>query len=186
MRPAPTIARIIVVLGLGAAPLLMAGPAWAGISGPCDGSVTIGGTKYTPANDTIGNPIVVPQEGTADWQGSTQFPIHNHNGAVAVSIGPLDVNVATWAGKNKKDEVSKSGTYNLDDFFAAFEGAFVEPVGVWEVTGFHNGDEAQCSGSVMVKVEGTPFNPFGIVAGVVTLVSAVGVAWGGIVKVGGP
>lgn len=146
-------ARMLVAAAALAAPLFAASAAVGYVVGPCNGSVTINGIAYGPANDTPANPIVVPREGTATWEGSTRFPIHDHTGAVGIVVGPATISVATWAGENADDETQASGVYQLED---AFDRLPVDVVGLYRVRGFHRGAEGQCEGEVVVRIEGNP------------------------------
>lgn len=173
--------RTLLVAALAGGPLVLAGSANAGMTGPCDGSATIKGVTYTPANDTPANPVVLPDEEgvVVKWEGHTTTPIHNHNGAIGVHIGPLRIDFADWAGKNAKDETREEGNYQLDDFYDAMP---FKLVGIYRVSGDHQGDEGSCEGFAMVKIEGSPLGTIpGVVGlgltvlfGAVTLVAGVG------------
>ncbi|MBI2238332.1 MAG: hypothetical protein HYU54_07400 [Actinobacteria bacterium] len=166
--------------------LLFAAPAGAAVTGPCDGSATIEGVTYTPANDTPGNPVALPdKEGVvASWEGSTDGPIHNHNGEIGVDVGPFTIPVADWAGENKKDEVQKKGEYQLDDAYAKLP---LGIVGLFRVSGSHIGDEASCEGFVYVKIEGNPLSTVpGVAAAALTTATAALVAAAGVARRPGP
>lgn len=159
--------------------LPLARPAEAAVDGPCDGSVTIAGIKYTPANDTAANPIVVPDEPglVAEWEGSTTVPIINHNGQAGVVIGPSTWVLATWKGANGEKATDADGNYSIDD---ARNSVAIDLVGLYEITAMHAGDGGACDGSVMVLFEGSPLtNPVGAGAGVGTLLAGVGVGFAG-------
>src|SRR4051812_41413236 len=67
-----TIARIGGAMAVAGMPLLLwAAPASASKTGPCDGSATINGKTYTPANDTASNAIDVPKTGIVTYHGDT-------------------------------------------------------------------------------------------------------------------
>ncbi len=162
--------------------LLAAWPARANVTGPCNGSATIQGVTYTPANDTPSNPVVLPNEKgvVASWEGSTDGPIHNHHGEIGVDVGPFTIKVADWAGENKKDEVQKKGKYQLDDAYAKLP---LGIVGIFRVSGFHEGDEARCDGFVYVKIEGNPLATVpGAASVALTVVTAVLVGVAGIAR----
>lgn len=90
----------LVVSGL----LLTAGAAAAIFVGPCNGSVKIDGTTYTPENDSPANPIVIPEKE-----------------GLGVVVGPGTIYLATWDGENANDEVESTGEFEQS----------VEPVGIW-------------------------------------------------------
>ena len=169
-----------------AAPLVLAAPASAAITtGPCDGTVTIEGVTYTPANDTRDNPVVVP-DGTGlivDYTGNTGgVVIKNHSGYIAVHVGPVPIKVATWAGKNADEEIEKTDTYALDE---AYDKLPVDIVGIFRVSGKHDGKGGVCEGFAYVKIEGNPLTTIpGAVATVVTLAAAGGMVGAGIAKKG--
>jgi hypothetical protein len=137
----------------------LAAAAGAGIEGPCDGSVTIGGSTYGPANDTPANPIVVPDEPglTAQWQGSTGVVIKDHSGSVGIQVGPFTIAPADWrwSGPNEEEATSASGTTSIDEAKALLP---LDIVGVYEVRGTHAGDGGACEGMALVRVEGNPLS----------------------------
>ncbi|MGQ0669058.1 MAG: hypothetical protein ACT4PO_05220 [Actinomycetota bacterium] len=185
-RVAPTVRQVgIFAVASTVWALGTAGTATAAITkGPCDGSVTIRGTTYTPANDTPGNPVVVPNEAGVRirYFGTTGSPLHNHTGAISVVIGPGSITVANWSGQNDNDEVEKEGPYNLDDAYAKLP---LDIVGLFRVEGFHFAakEGVRCEGFAYVKIEGNPLATVpGAAAAVLTIVSAVGVAVSGMVR----
>jgi hypothetical protein len=151
-------------------------PAWASITtGPCDGSVTIQGITYTPANDTPGNAVVIPDESgvVVDYSGDTGgVVIKNHHGSIAVDVGPIPITVAEWSGRNADEEVATTDTYALDDAFAKLP---FDIVGIYRVSGSHEGRGGTCEGFAYVKIEG---NPLGTVPGIAATVITVGGAAG--------
>jgi hypothetical protein len=186
MRKGNRVARLASVTGLVFA--FMAGwstPAGASITeGSCDGSVTIDGTTYTPANDSPDNPIVVPDKKglVATYEGTTGVVIHNHTGQISVMVGPAGIPVADWGGKNADDEVEASGTYAVDD---AFDKLGFRAVGIYRIEGSHAGDEDTCAGFAYVKVEGNPLGtPAGAGAVAVGVAAAAGVIGAGFAKKG--
>ncbi len=158
--------------------LAAAAPALAGVTGPCDGQVTIDGVTYTTANDTADAPIVVPADAeTAAWEGRTDGPITDYTGELRVVVGPGSVRIADWAGENADLQTSDEGDYAIDE---ARDQLPVDLVGLYEVTGSHAGEGGTCDGSVMVRVEGSPLTtPLGAGAAAVGLLSLVGLAAAG-------
>lgn len=166
---------MVLVAGLVGAgwTLGFAAPASADVSGPCDGKVTIDGVTYTPANDTAADPIVVPADAaTAEWEGTTGVAITDHTGRLGVVVGPGSVPIASWSGENADLETSASGVYDIGDARAELP---VDLVGLYELTGTHSGSGGTCTGTAMVRIEGTPLTtPVGAAAAAVTLLSLIG------------
>lgn len=165
----------VVVFGV----LLTAGAAAAISVGPCDGSVKIDGTTYTPENDSPANPIVIPdKEGlVAEWAGSTDGVIKNHTGDVGVVVGPGTINLATWDGENANDEVESKGDYNVDD---ARDLLPFDVVGLYELRAAHSGDGGSCSATAMILIEGNPLStPAGQAAAAGAGISFVGLVLAG-------
>jgi hypothetical protein len=171
-------AGMLTLLGLTAA------PASAAITeGPCDGSVTIKGTTYTPANDTEANPVIVPDEPglVFTWHGDTGGAvIKNHSGQIGVSIGPGVVPVADWSNPNEGGDTSADGSYNLD---TAWEKIGFHLVGIYRVEGNHDGEGGSCEGFAYVKIEGNPLTtPVGAGALALTVAAGAGVLFAGKAK----
>jgi len=170
----------VLLVSVGAVLMLIAGPASAGIEGPCDGSVSIGGRTYGPGNDTAADPIVVADVSglVAQWQGSTTGPITDHSGEIGVVVGPGTVRIASWGGANEELETAASGTYAVDE---AREALPVDVVGLYELRGSHTGEGGSCKGSVMVRVEGDPLTtPIGAGSTAVAVLAGVGVGLAGV------
>ncbi len=173
-----TIARAAaVVWSVGCLSLALAAPAFASITtGPCDGSVTIQGVKYTPANDTPSNPVLIPDGSgiVVQYTGTTGgVVIKNHHGSIAVDVGPIPITVADWSGENADEKVEKTGTYALDDALAKLP---IDIVGIFRVSGTHEGRGGTCEGFAYVKIEGNPLGTIpGVAAAGVTVVAAAGV-----------
>jgi len=153
--------------------------AFASKTGPCDGSVTIDGVRYDSTNDTADDPIVVPADKggvTASWEGTTGTPITNHSGSVSVVVGPIPIEIASWAGTNSDMEVSASGTYDLADI-----PDFVKSLtGLYEVHAEHSGDGGTCEGTVMVKLDGNGLtSPVGAVSAAGAVLMAAGLFFAG-------
>jgi hypothetical protein len=156
-------------------PFLLARPAFADVTGPCDGSVTIKGVTYTPDNDSPGDPVVVPSGSgvVAKWEGSTDVPIKNHHGEILVHIGPASIAVASWEGENADEETQASGSYDLDDAYAKLP---LDVVGIYRVSGYHEGKGGRCDGFVYVKIEGNPLATVpGAAAAALTVAAVAGV-----------
>jgi hypothetical protein len=150
-----TALRTVMVVAVLGGLLLVGVGAGAAIDGPCRGTVTIDGVVYSEANDSAANPIVVPDESglIAFWEGSTDVPITNHTGEIGVVLGPATINIEDWGGENSDLETESSGSYAIDD---ARDVLPINLVGLYEVSGFHNGDGGNCDGSVMILLEGNP------------------------------
>lgn len=136
----------------------------------CAGSATItdddGATYDIDADD---DRVVVPRVGSAAWQGSIATVTHNHSGEVRLELGPASVTVGEWGpAENAGDKSSASGTQELPEALANV------PTGRYDVSGFHQGDEGRCSGSVTVEFEGSPFDtPIGVVTAGLTLLTGL-------------
>ena len=163
-QPNRAAVRWFAVTGVLGALLLSASPAFADITGPCEGSATIDGTTYDPSFDTASNPIVVPANRagmTIPYSGAITVTNTNYVGAVGVVIGPFTVNVADWG----LDE-------NIDDTRSTDPGAIYilgsdldNLVGLYRLTAFHDADGGSCDATAMVKLEGDPLStPVGAAA----------------------
>lgn len=155
--------------------LLGAGTAEAGISGPCPSNenfAIIEGTRYTPANDTADDPVVLPAGETLqiEYTGTTTAAITDHQGEIAIDIGPAGYVVETWGNPNKpRPKMTKAGTYTLE---------VPNVVGIFDVSGFHSGTGGRCDGFAVVKIEGNPLTtPVGAGAVGGTALAAAGVGW---------
>ena len=81
--------------------------------------------------------------------------------------------VAEWSGRNGDEEVEASGTYALDDAYAKLP---FDIVGIYRVSGSHEGRGGTCEGFAYVKIEGSPLTTVpGVAAVVVTVGGAAGV-----------
>jgi hypothetical protein len=164
--------------------LLGASPAQAALTkGPCNGSVTIEGKRYTPANDTAANPVVVPEEEgvIVEYRGNTgDAKIKDHTGGIAVEIGPGSITVASWGHPHKKGDNKARGLYSLDE---AYEKLPLDLVGLYKVEGFHRGKGGECEGFAMILIEGNPFGTLpGLASVSLTAVAGIGVAVAAVAK----
>jgi len=150
---------------------LMPGSASASVTGACTGDATIKGVTYTPANDTAGNAIPIPDEDGVQvtYNGSVDFENMNHSGTVKVQVGPFNINVGDWAGENPEDTRGVTNKiYELDDFRGKLP---IWIPGIWRVSASHSASGGECSGFAMIKLEG---NPLGNVVGWVVLIGLLG------------
>lgn len=171
------IRRFVYSLLLGALTVaLLPGAAAANVTGDCDGSATIKGVTYTPANDTPGNAIPIPNEAgvVVTYSGSVDFANTNHSGSAKVVVGPFNITLdKPWGGSNQQDDRGvENQTYQLDDFRDKLP---IWIPGVWKVTASHKADGGQCSGFAMIKLEG---NPLGNAVGWVALLGTLGLLYG--------
>jgi hypothetical protein len=170
---------LAIVAGIAALPLV----AHAGVTGGCDGSVTIEGVTYGPGNDSASNPIVVPidKDGvTADWQGEVNFENQNHQGEIGIVVGPWTIQIGEWSDPNPGDTRSASGSYSIDEFKDEFPvpDALI-PRGLYEVSGSHAASGGSCEGRVMVELEGTGVLGIGSAIGAgITLITLIGSGFG--------
>lgn len=171
--------RLAVFGAVAAGVLLVAAPASAVVTGPCDGSVTIGGVTYGPENDTEDDPIVIPEERSglvAEWEGTTGVPIRDHVGSVGIVVGPSTIEITHWSGANAEDETAASGSYSLN----SLPSMVANLTGIYEVTATHAGTGGSCSGSVMVLLEGNPLTtPVGAASVGGTLLAGAGMLLAG-------
>ncbi|MDH3260558.1 MAG: hypothetical protein OEM81_06475 [Acidimicrobiia bacterium] len=151
--------RLVLVLGVMASVLMLPATAMAGIDGGCTGSVVIEGTTYGPNNDTVGNPIVVPIEKdgvVAIWEGKVPFDNENNQGELGIVVGPFTINIATWGDANTANKQGNSGSYSIEEFKDLFPvPESLIPRGVYQLSGEHSADGGRCTGTVMVKLEGS-------------------------------
>lgn len=144
----------------------------------CSGTATIDGVDYTPANDTPGNAIPIPNEEGVRirWVGTADMDNSSHNGSLYVNVAGFNVRVATWMGGGV--ERGSNGFYELDDFYEELDR--IVPIGrvpgVWKVSGEHNA-EKRCAGFAMIRLEG---NPLGTLVGWIVVVGLL-VSAGGII-----
>lgn len=183
MRTHP--ARAAATLGLLTFLYLLLAPAVAGaaLSGDCpidQNWAKIQGITYTAANDSIDNPVLLPAGETLEieYLGTTSVPITDHNGQVAINLGPGNVFVEPWSNPNKPNPtLSKGGFYMLE---------VPNIVGVYEVTGFHMGTGGSCDGDAVIKIVGkSPLTtPVGAGAAGGTLLAGIGVGVAAVTKKG--
>lgn len=182
-RASLTVATVVASLAL------LLSPAYADVTpeGECDGFATIQGEKYTPENDTSGNPIIVPKdEGVViPWEGWTTFDNNGHEGQLAVKVGPIDVQVADWKDR-EPDEPNKErtgGNYSLDDFYDNKSPFGRNVIGLYQLTGSHAANGGSCSGNAMVKFEGSVLSsPLGSGSILLIIITAGGVAMASIAR----
>ncbi len=161
--------RFLVVLAIMMSVLMVPTAALAGIDGGCTGSVTIDGIPYGPNNDTVSNPIVVPmdKEGVvAIWDAAVPFDNANNAGNLGIVVGPFTIQIAGWGDANPGNSQGNAGTYTIEEFKDEFPvPESLIPRGVYQLSGEHTADGGRCTGTVMVKLEGS---------GTVGIASAVG------------
>jgi hypothetical protein len=164
----------IVCLLVGTLVVMMPGSASASVTGDCNGQATIKGMTYTPANDTPGNAIPIPDEDGVQvtYSGSVGFENKNHSGEAKVQVGPFSIKLGEWGGANPEDTRSvENKIYQLDDFRDKLP---IWIPGVWKVSATHSASGGDCSGFAMVKLDGSPVgNPVGLVVLVGLLGTAI-------------
>jgi hypothetical protein len=168
--------RLTVSLVLAALVLTLApGIAAASVKGDCDGEATIKGVTYTPANDTPKKAIPIPDEDgvLVTYSGSVGFENKNYSGSAKVQVGPFNITLdKAWSGANEQDDRDVTdNTYALDDFRDKLP---IWIPGVWKVTANHTASGGECSGFVMIKLEG---NPLGNVVGWIVLIALLALAY---------
>ena len=151
--------RLAIVLGVIVAVLIVPAAAMAGIDGGCTGSVVIDGNTYGPNNDTVGNPIVVPMDKdgvVAIWEGRVPFDNENNDGELGIVVGPFTIQIASWGDPNTANSQGNSGSYSIDEFKREFPvPESLIPRGVYQLSGKHTAAGGTCTGTVMVKLEGS-------------------------------
>jgi hypothetical protein len=159
--------RAMTVLFVIAFPcVLSAQPAGASLEGPCEASGTIDDETYNPRTQ---NDATIPREGTVDWQASVPGRGERDvEGKIYAKIGPTDVNIGSWGDSSTKHE--NSGQYDYD-FPSVLSGLKVP------VSGYHKEPGIECSGSMVVQLEGSTWtNPVLLGSIALTIVSVVNVA----------
>lgn len=166
-----SIAALLAVLVVALVP----GVATASVDGDCTGEAIIKGVPYTPANDTPGNAIPIPDEEGVQvtYSGSVDFLNENHSGVAKVQVGPFDITLdKPWGGPNGDDDRGVvNQIYQLDDFRDELP---IWIPGVWKVTASHSADGGDCSGFAMIVLEG---NPLGNFVGWIVLIGLLGTAF---------
>ncbi len=154
---------------------LVPGVATASVDGACSGEASIKGVSYTPANDTPGNAIPIPdEEGViVTYSGSVGFENMGHSGVATVQVGPFNITLdKAWGGSNEQDDRGVTNqTYALDDFRDKLP---IWIPGVWKVNASHSASGGECSGFAMIKLEGSPL---GSVVGWVVLIGLIGLLY---------
>jgi hypothetical protein len=162
---------------------LVPGSSSASVTGKCTGEATIKSTTYTPANDTPGNAIPIPDEAGVQvrYSGSVDFENMDHSGSAKVQVGPFNITLGDWSGPNPDDTRGvKDKIYELDDFRDKLP---IWIPGVWKVSATHSASGGDCSGFAMIKLDG---NPLGSAVGWIVLVGLLGTAfWVAMALVGG-
>lgn len=155
---------------------IIPGAAVASVTDGCTGEAIIKGQTYTPANDTPGNAIPIPNEDgvKVTYSGSVDFENKNHSGAAKVQVGPFNITLdKPWGGPNPDDDRGvEDQTYELDDFRDKLP---IWIPGVWKVSASHSASGGECSGFAMIELEG---NPLGNPVGWIVVVGLLGtIAW---------
>jgi hypothetical protein len=160
--------------------VLMALPAAATVSGPCDGSGTW--ANESPPLEVVasqlseGEVVVIPLEGNVAWTGAIELnpppsEARPTSGNVKVKVPfPVGtVQVGVWSSTGTS--TGNSGTYEYE-FPSILSGFKVTVVGEhWEGT-LEQAGSPTCSGDVTLSLAGT--NPIGFIAGGLTVVSIMG------------
>jgi hypothetical protein len=151
--------------------------AFADVNEECFGEAKIKGETYTPANDTPGNAIPIPNEKGVQvtYSGGVTFENKNHKGSVKVQVGPFPIEVGDWEGSNEADVRSvENNIYELDDFRNKLP---IWIPGVWRVSGTHSASGGSCDGFAMIKLEGAAL---GSAVGWIALIGLIGAGYGAI------
>jgi len=141
--------------------LLTPSAALADVDPPCDGWAEFAGQRWTPANDSASNPIIIPP-GQDTFQvryfGSSGFDNNGHKGKIYADL-VVQIPIADWEDTNGplQNDPSKEGDYTIDMAEIRDEARF-EPRGLVNVRGSHSAEGGSCSGFVMVKFDGPIFD----------------------------
>lgn len=135
--------------------------ALADVASPCDGWAEFAGERWTPANDSADNPIIIPPgQDTFEvhYFGSSGFDNNGHQGKIYADL-VIPIPIADWEDTNGDlpNDPSKEGDYTIDMAEIRSEARF-EPRGLVKVRGNHTADGGSCSGFVMVKFDGPLFD----------------------------
>jgi hypothetical protein len=146
----------------------------------CKGSAVITGADgktYTISSDDT--KAEIPREGSASYQGSTSPTSHDHHGSVWLEIGPGNVTVWSWSGKNDSNKPGSAGVVKLP------AGLKQAPPGEYRLAGDHSAKEGSCSGHITVVIKGGLLKTTtGKVAVAGTVLSAAGMVVAGMAKAG--
>jgi hypothetical protein len=121
----------------------------------CEGSATVvtdDGRRIEVDADQ--SEVTLPRKGleSAIYHGSTTEATHHHSGSVWVEIGPLKLKLGSWGSPNDGGETSKDGTKKIPS------GLDLGLPGIYTIKGEHHSDEGDCSGSLRLTLEGSPFS----------------------------
>jgi hypothetical protein len=166
----------IICSTLAGAVLLMAPPAAANVTqGPCTGFAIIAGKKYTPANDTVSNPVHVPRTGLVQYHGDTGSTVTApHHGHLAIQVGPSKITIYSWASPNENHKIADDGTQDLKK---AYDKLPFGIAGIYKIYGYHyNSGALFCTGFAYVKFDQSPLStPIGLAAVILTALAALAV-----------
>jgi uncharacterized membrane protein YhaH (DUF805 family) len=155
---------MVAVVGLVFA-LVLVSPsrAFADVDGGCTGSADFSVDSvgaYTPANDTRGNPVIVPKAdgNVASWEGTVPGENKNFGGEVEIRLGPVWIEVADWGlpdhdGSNDNDERSDNGEYDMDQVWDVVPKSIAQ--GIYEARASHSASGVDCQAQFFVKFEGS-------------------------------
>jgi hypothetical protein len=164
-----------VGLALGAV-ILVAGPAQAKVTGPCEGNGTFESQQKTyDANTT--DKVTLPAKDTVAYEGSITAPTsgpRSHSGRIDLKLpAPLPaIKIVTWGTKSTV-KTSDEGVYDYDL-------PAIVPRGVTlNLTGEHVDTAGTCTGSIEIEIDGGPFDaPAPIAVSVVgTVIAGAGLAF---------
>ncbi len=179
--------RLVPLLG-GAVLVALAGtPAFATVTGGCQGAGTINGTRYDAAALDPDDPINIPEEADVAYDGSVPLPPGTtdraYSGKVDLQL-PLggSVTVADWGGSSK--QVASGGVHHYSVPDIVPRGITVRADG----THSHAGLPAPCTGAFSVTLDGGPLDsplPTAAAAGG-TIISGAALAMAAFPKGGKP
>ena len=154
-----TLRRLAALAVLGGALFVtvLSTPAFATVTGGCQGSGTIGASHYDAAALDPADPITIPDEADVAYQGSVPLPPGTVDRAYSGKIDlqlPLGggVTVADWSGSSKK--VADAGSYHYSVPAVVPRGVTIRAEGTHSQTGL----AAPCTGAFAVKLDGGPLD----------------------------
>jgi hypothetical protein len=138
--------------------VLSASPAWAGVTGGCQGVGTIEGTRYDAAVLDPSDPITIPESGDVGYEGSVPLSTGDtpraYSGSISLDL-PLgaSITVADWSGSSEK-VAADPGTHHYSIPSIVPRGVTVHGSGSHQ----HEGLSDPCKGSFAIKLAGGPLD----------------------------
>ncbi len=126
---------------------------------------TVSSASGNPSSPS--HPFVVDPNGSVSWQGSTDATITDNSWQVKSYGFP----VRSGGGANDDQRTALAGQENVQDYLKA------PVVGLFQVSGNLEGVGGTCTGSMWVKVDGSPLGTPAWIAAVLLLLGGAGIVW---------